>query len=270
MTPYLHIDNVSKSFATGKGSYTAVRDVNLTIAQGEFVAFIGHSGCGKSTVLNMVAGLGAPSSGAVRIEGRTITAPGWDRAMVFQNYSLLPWLTVFDNVFQAVDSVYEKVMTSAQKKEVAEEFIAMVGLATHRDKRPGQLSGGMKQRAAIARAFAIKPDVLLLDEPFGALDALTKGTLHDELLALWEASARDPYRNQRKQTILMVTHDIDEAIYLCDRIVVFSDGPAATVREAIEVPIPRPRDKRSMVHCSAYAEIKDRLIELLSHGSHAV
>lgn len=268
MTPFVHIDNVSKSFKTGKGYYTAVRDVNLTVPQGEFVAFIGHSGCGKSTVLNMIAGLASPTSGQVSVEGRTIKAPGWDRAMVFQNYSLLPWMSVFDNVYQAVDSVYEKNMTQAEKKTVADEFIAMVGLAPHRDKRPAQLSGGMKQRAAIARAFAIKPDVLLLDEPFGALDALTKGGLHDELLNLWESSAHEPKRGNRKQTIFMVTHDIDEAIYLCDRIVVFTDGPGATIGEVIEVPLPRPRDKRTMVHDPAYAEIKDHLIGLLATGSH--
>lgn len=263
MTPFVQIQNVRKTFKTAQGDYTAVRNINLTVSQGEFVAFIGHSGCGKSTVLNMIAGLYQPSEGTVKVEGREIKAPGSDRAMVFQNYSLLPWMSVSENVFQAVDSVYEKQMTREQKRAMSNKFIEMVGLGKHKDKLPGQLSGGMKQRAAIARAFATKPDVLLLDEPFGALDALTKGALHDELLEIWNQSAE----NGRKQTIFMVTHDIDEAIYLCDRIVVFTNGPGATIGEVIEVPIPRPRDKRMISQLSAYGEIKARLIDLLSVGS---
>jgi ABC-type nitrate/sulfonate/bicarbonate transport system substrate-binding protein len=183
--------------------------------------------------------------------------------MVFQNYALLPWLSVADNVFQAVDSVYERNMTTTEKRSLSNQFVDMVGLGKHRDKLPGQLSGGMKQRAAIARAFATKPEVLLLDEPFGALDALTKGALHDELLQIWNESAQ----GGRKQTIFMVTHDIDEAIYLCDRIVVFTNGPAATIGEVIEVPIPRPRDKRLLSSLTAYADIKARLIDLLTVGS---
>ena len=263
MNPFVQIKDVRKTFKTNKGDYTAVRDLNLDISQGEFVAFIGHSGCGKSTLLNMIAGLYTPTQGSVKVDGREIKAPGSDRAMVFQNYSLLPWLSVQENVFQAVDSVYEKNLTKADKQQLSAKFIEMVGLAKHKDKLPGQLSGGMKQRAAIARAFATKPEVLLLDEPFGALDALTKGALHDELLEIWNESAQ----GERKQTIFMVTHDIDEAIYLCDRIVVFTNGPAATIGEVIEVPIPRPRDKRSLSQLSIYGEIKARLIELLTVGS---
>ena len=263
MTPFVHIQNVHKQFQTGKGTYTALRDINLSVSQGEFVAFIGHSGCGKSTLLNIIAGLYPPSTGKVTVEGREVKGPGSDRAMVFQNYALLPWLSVSENVFQAVDSVYEKNMTGTEKRQLSNKFIDMVGLGKHRDKLPGQLSGGMKQRAAIARAFATKPDVLLLDEPFGALDALTKGALHDELLSIWNESAQ----NGRKQTIFMVTHDIDEAIYLCDRIVVFTNGPAATIGEVIEVPIPRPRDKRLISTLTAYGEIKSRLIDLLTVGS---
>ena len=263
MTPFVQIQNVHKQFHTGKGTYTALRDINLSVSQGEFVAFIGHSGCGKSTLLNIIAGLYPPSTGKVTVEGREIKGPGSDRAMVFQNYALLPWLSVSENVFQAVDSVYEKNMTGQEKRQLSNKFIDMVGLGKHRDKLPGQLSGGMKQRAAIARAFATKPEVLLLDEPFGALDALTKGALHDELLAIWNESAQ----GGRKQTIFMVTHDIDEAIYLCDRIVVFTNGPAATIGEVIEVPIPRPRDKRLISTLTAYGEIKSRLIDLLTVGS---
>ncbi len=268
MNPFVQIQNVGKTFKTGKGPYTAVRDINLSVAQGEFIAFIGHSGCGKSTVLNMIAGLYQPSEGKVLVEGREIKGPGSDRAMVFQNYALLPWLSVSENVFQAVDSVYEKTMRAEEKRALSLHFIDMVGLSKHRDKLPGQLSGGMKQRCAIARAFATKPDVLLLDEPFGALDALTKGALHDELLSIWNESAQGAgAKPGRKQTIFMVTHDIDEAIYLCDRIVVFTNGPGATIGEVIEVPIPRPRDKRLISTLSAYAEIKGRLIDLLTVGS---
>ena len=263
MTPFVHIHQVHKSFETNKGTYSALRDINLSVSQGEFVAFIGHSGCGKSTLLNIIAGLYPPSSGKVTVEGREIKGPGSDRAMVFQNYALLPWLSVSENVFQAVDSVHEKTLTKAQKRELSEHFIGMVGLAKHRDKLPGQLSGGMKQRAAIARAFATKPEILLLDEPFGALDALTKGALHDELLSLWNESAH----GGRKQTIFMVTHDIDEAIYLCDRVVVFTNGPDATIGEIIEVTIPRPRDKRLLSTLTAYGDIKGRLIDLLTVGS---
>ena len=263
MNSFVQISGVRKAFKTNKGEYVALQNINLDVEQGEFVAFIGHSGCGKSTLLNMIAGLYTATAGSVKVDGREIKAPGSDRAMVFQNYSLLPWLSVQENVFQAVDSVYEKNLTGVAKRELADKFIEMVGLGKHKSKLPGQLSGGMKQRAAIARAFATKPEVLLLDEPFGALDALTKGALHDELLDIWNESAQ----GGRKQTIFMVTHDIDEAIYLCDRIVVFTNGPAATIGEVIEVPIPRPRDKRSMSQLSIYGEIKSRLIELLTVGS---
>jgi nitrate/nitrite transport system ATP-binding protein len=263
MNPFVQIQGVKKSFDTNKGVYTALQNINLTVSQGEFIAFIGHSGCGKSTLLNMIAGLYQPTEGKVLVDGREIKGPGSDRAMVFQNYALLPWLSVSENVFQAVDSVYEKNMVKTEKRAISDKFIEMVGLGKHKDKLPGQLSGGMKQRAAIARAFATKPEVLLLDEPFGALDALTKGALHDELLAIWNESAQ----GGRKQTIFMVTHDIDEAIYLCDRVVVFTNGPGATIGEIIEVPIPRPRDKRTMSHLTSYGEIKSRLIDLLTVGS---
>ncbi len=263
MNPFVQIQGVKKSFQTNKGTYTAVQNINLTVSQGEFVSFIGHSGCGKSTLLNMIAGLYLPTEGKVIVDGREIKGPGSDRAMVFQNYALLPWLSVSENVFQAVDSVYEKNMVREEKRALADKFVEMVGLGKHRDKLPGQLSGGMKQRAAIARAFATKPEVLLLDEPFGALDALTKGALHDELLEIWNDSAK----NGGKQTIFMVTHDIDEAIYLSDRIVIFTNGPGATIGEVLEVPIPRPRDKRLISTLTSYGEIKSRLIDLLTVGS---
>ena len=254
--PYLDIDGVGKDFRIGREWVTAVRDVSLEVRKGEFVAFIGHSGCGKSTVLNMVAGVYPPTVGTIRVGDRPVTGPGPDRAMVFQSYSLLPWLSVEDNVFQAVDAVFDGDMTQKDKHARAERFLRMVNLWDHRRKRPSEISGGMRQRTAIARAFAVKPDVLLLDEPFGALDALTKGALHDELLALWRGDGR-------RQTILMVTHDIDEAIYLADRVMVMTDGPAATIREVIPIPLARPREKRSVMHDPRYLEIKEHLLSLL-------
>jgi nitrate ABC transporter ATP-binding subunit len=258
--PYLLIDAVRKDFTIGRETVTAVRDVTLEVRHGEFVAFIGHSGCGKSTVLNMVAGVYAPTTGSISVGGRRVAGPGPDRAMVFQSYSLLPWLTVEDNVFQAVDAVFDGQMTSRDKRARAERFLRMVNLWEHRRKRPAEISGGMRQRVAIARAFAVKPDVLLLDEPFGALDALTKGGLHDELLALWRSDGR-------RQTILMVTHDIDEAIYLADRVMVMTDGPEATIREVISIPLERPRDKRSLMHDPRYVDVKEHLLSLLQDES---
>lgn len=254
--PYLHIRGVRKDFTFGRGTVTAVRDVNLELSRGEFVACIGHSGCGKSTVLNMVAGIYPPSAGSISFTGREVIGPGPDRAMVFQSYSLLPWLDVEDNVFQAVDAVFESRMTPREKRTHTEHFLRMVNLWEHRRKHPSEISGGMRQRVAIARAFAVQPEMLLLDEPFGALDALTKSGLHDELLRLWR-------ENERNQTILLVTHDIDEAIYLADRVVVMTNGPEATIREVISISLERPRDKRQLMHDAAYIEIKDHLLSLL-------
>ena len=260
MSGYVDVAGIRKSFLIGRESVTAVRDVSLAIARGEFVAIIGHSGCGKSTVLNMIAGTYAPTSGSITVAGRPVTAPGPDRAMVFQSYSLLPWLTVEDNVFEAVDAVFGRRLTTRDKRAHTERFLRMVHLWDHRRKRPSEISGGMRQRVAIARAFAVQPDVLLLDEPFGALDALTKGTLHDELLGLWRAEGRE-------QTVLMVTHDIDEAIYLADRVVVMTDGPAATVREVVSIPLGRPREKRSVMHDPRYLDVKEHLLSLLQSTS---
>ena len=254
-TEYLRLRGVTISFDTPKGKFTAVTNINLTVARGEIASIIGHSGCGKSTILNAIGGLVTPSCGEIVMGGVTIDEPGPDRGIVFQHYSLLPWLTVYQNIFEAVDSV-RKDKTKKEKAELVESFLRKVRLWDHRDKRPAQISGGMKQRVAVARAFAIHPEVLLLDEPFGALDALTKASLHEELVELLQM-------DNQTDTVVIVTHDIEEAIFLSDKIVVMTNGPEATVGEIITVPIPRPRDKREILHLKEYVEVHDRLLYLL-------
>lgn len=252
----IEIKDVTVSFKSkGKGTFTAVKDIDLTIGKGEIVSIIGHSGCGKSTLMNTISGMVSPSSGEVIANGNIVKGPGPDRGIVFQNYSLLPWLTVYKNVFEAVDSVLPH-LSKAEKVELVEKNLEMVNLLPHRDKLPSQLSGGMKQRVAIARAFAINPSILLLDEPFGALDALTKGSMHIELLKLWNL-------DNRNKTIVMVTHDIEEAIFLSDRVVVMNNGPAATIKEIVDIPLDRPRNKKDIIHLPEYQEVHDRLLNLL-------
>ncbi|MBI2766157.1 MAG: ABC transporter ATP-binding protein [Chloroflexi bacterium] len=253
--PYLELRGVGQSF----GKYTAVAGIDLSVTRGEFVTLIGHSGCGKSTLLNLIAGLGKPTAGSIELDGKPISGPGADRGMVFQNHSLLPWLSVYANVYEAVDAVFpgRRPQEKQVKRDRVERLLRVVGLWEHRDKRPGELSGGMRQRTAVARAFAIVPRVLLLDEPFGALDALTRTSLQDELINLWSF-------DQATETVLMVTHDIDEAIYLSDRIVVMTNGPRATVREVVQVPLARPRERHAMLHTAAYADLKEHLLELLA------
>jgi nitrate/nitrite transport system ATP-binding protein len=252
----ISVKNVTISFkTTGKNFFTAVKDINLNIKKGEIVSIIGHSGCGKSTLMNSISGMVKPTSGQVTVNGNIVTGPGPDRGIVFQNYSLLPWMSVYKNVYEAVDSVL-KHKSSAEKKQIVAYNLKMVNLLQHKDKLPSQLSGGMKQRTAIARAFAINPTVLLLDEPFGALDALTKGSMHVELLKIWNL-------NKRQQTIVMVTHDIEEAIFLSDRVVVMNDGPNATIREIVDINIARPRNKKDIVHLPAYMAVHDKLLGLL-------
>jgi len=246
---YLEVFNVSMQF----GDYVALKDINLLIERGEFVSLIGHSGCGKSTLLNLVAGLGRATQGGISLDNREIRSPGSDRAMVFQNYSLLPWMNVYQNVYIAVDAILTG--PAEEKKETTKKYLKMVGLWEHREKRPAEISGGMKQRVAIARAFAVHPKVLLLDEPFGALDPLKKSIMQDELTTIWEKD---------KKTVLMVTHDIDEAIYLSDRIVVMTNGPAAGIGEIIDVKIDRPRSRKDIMRTAAYTEVKERLLYLLS------
>ena len=251
----ISIQNIEISFNTPRGKFTAVKDINLDIAQGEIVSIIGHSGCGKSTILNAISGMLFPTKGKVLLNNSEVKGPGPDRGIVFQNYSLLPWLTVQENVYQAVDAALVS-KTSSEKHELVAKYLRMVNLWEHREKYPKQISGGMKQRTAIARAFAIDPSVLLLDEPFGALDALTKGSLHIELLKMWNLT-------HRSKTIIMVTHDIEEAIFLSDRIVVMNNGPAATIREIEEVNLPRPRNKKEIVNLEEYKVIRERLLNLL-------
>jgi nitrate/nitrite transport system ATP-binding protein len=251
----IDINNVTVSFKTPKGTYTAVKEISLTVQKGEIVSLIGHSGCGKSTLMGTISGMVKPTNGTVTANGKSVSGPGPDRGIVFQNYSLLPWLSVYRNIYEAVDSAL-KDMSKSEKRELVQRNLKMVHLWDHKDKLPGQLSGGMKQRVAIARAFAINPSILLLDEPFGALDALTKSNMHVELLKLWNL-------DNREKTIVMVTHDIEEAIFLSDRVVVMNNGPAATIKEIVQVPLERPRNKKDIVHDPVYMSIHDKLLNLL-------
>ena len=249
------VNNVTVSFKTPKGTYTAVKEISLTVQKGEIISLIGHSGCGKSTLMGTISGMVKPTTGEVIANGKKVEGPGPDRGIVFQNYSLLPWLTVYRNIYEAVDSAL-KNLSKGEKKELVEQTLKTVHLWDHKDKLPGHLSGGMKQRVAIARAFAINPTILLLDEPFGALDALTKSNMHVELLKLWNL-------DNREKTIVMVTHDIEEAIFLSDRVVVMNNGPEATIKEIVSVPLERPRNKKAIVHDPIYMETHDKLLNLL-------
>jgi bicarbonate transport system ATP-binding protein len=252
-TPFLAINQVSKVYPTPQGSYTVLKDVNLTIQEREFICVIGHSGCGKSTLLNMVSGFSQPTTGSVLLQGKPITQPGPDRMVVFQNYSLLPWLTAFENVYLGVDSVYTDKPES-QKRAIVRDHLAMVGLSDSADKKPPQLSGGMKQRVAIARALATRPQVLILDEPFGALDAITKEELQEELLKIW---------NEHQCTVLMITHDIDEALFLADRLVMMTNGPEANIGEVLTIPFPRPRDRERIMEDPEYYNLRNYALDFL-------
>ncbi|NJO39370.1 MAG: ATP-binding cassette domain-containing protein [Cyanobacteria bacterium CRU_2_1] len=252
---FLSLTDVSKVYPTPKGDYVVLRDINLTIASGEFICLIGHSGCGKTTLLNMVSGFAQPTDGNVKLRGKSITEPGPDRMVVFQNYALLPWLTAFENVYMAVDAVHPG-KPEAQKRAIVREHLALVGLADAMEKKPPQLSGGMKQRVAIARALAIRPEVLILDEPFGALDAITKEELQEELLKIW---------NDHRCTVLMITHDIDEALFLADRLVMMTNGPAATIGEVMEIPFPRPRDRTQIMEDPEYYNLRNYALDFLYH-----
>jgi nitrate ABC transporter ATP-binding subunit len=255
--PFLIIDRVSKTYPTPKGPYTVLEGVDLTIFESEFVCLIGHSGCGKSTLLDMVSGFRKPSTGEVRLQGKQIARPGPDRMVVFQNYALLPWKTAFENVYLGVNAVYPD-KSKKQKTEIVRSHLAMVGLEEAANKRPGQLSGGMKQRVSIARALSIRPQVLILDEPFGALDAITKEELQEELLKIWE---------EHKITVLMITHDIDEALFLADRVVMMTNGPAAKIGEIMNVPFSRPRDRAQLLEDPNYYTLRNHALDFLFNRS---
>jgi bicarbonate transport system ATP-binding protein len=252
-TDFLVLDQASKVYPTATGEYIVLENVNLTIQQGEFICIIGHSGCGKSTLLNMVSGFSQPSSGTVMLNGKPIGKPGPDRMVVFQGYALLPWLSVYDNVFLAVNAVNPD-MAKNEKDDIVRAHLAMVGLTEAADKLPGQISGGMKQRVAIARALSIRPEVLILDEPFGALDAITKEELQEELLKIW---------GQNRCTVLMITHDIDEALFLADKLVMMTNGPAANIGEVLTIPFSRPRDRSRMMEMPEYYQVRNYALDFL-------
>ncbi len=252
--PFLHIDGVSKSFTRGSSLSEVLTDIDLKIGQGEYVAIIGHSGCGKSTLLNIVAGLLDITSGAVLLENKEVNTPGPDRAVVFQNHSLLPWLTVYDNVRLAVDKVFSGIKSRPERDAWTMHNLELVQMAHAKDKRPMEISGGMKQRVGIARALAIQPKVLLLDEPFGALDALTRAHLQDSVMAIHQ---------QLRNTVLMITHDVDEAVLLSDRIVMMTNGPAATIGEVLDVKLPRPRKRLDLVDNADYIHARAAVLEFL-------
>jgi nitrate/nitrite transport system ATP-binding protein len=251
---YIQIQSVEQTFKTNKGLFPALRDIHLDIAKGEFVALIGHSGCGKSTLLNLIAGLTTPTAGVLLCANREIAGPGPERAVVFQNHSLLPWLTCFDNVHLGIERVFGATETKAQLRARTDAALAMVGLSHAAQKRPGEISGGMKQRVGIARALAMEPKVLLMDEPFGALDALTRAKLQDELL---EIVART------QSTVVMVTHDVDEAVLLSDKIVMMTNGPAATIGEVLSVDLPRPRQRVELAESADYQRYRKAVIDFL-------
>ncbi|MBD2005341.1 MULTISPECIES: ABC transporter ATP-binding protein [Cyanophyceae] len=253
-TGFLEIENIVKSYPTADGGEFVVLDgVNLSIKEDEYISVIGHSGCGKSTLLKMVAGLEKATSGSVRLEGKEIRKPGAERMMVFQHYSLLPWLTVKENIRLAVDEVLKKA-TRAEKISIVNEHLAMVNLNTAADKYPDEISGGMKQRVGIARALAIRPKMLLMDEPFGALDALTRGKLQRQVLDIWE---------KQRQAVMMITHDVDEALYMSDRIVLMTNGPHAKIGEILEVPFPHPRDRQQIRESKEYYELRNHALNFL-------
>ena len=254
----VQIESVGQSFDTKKGPFVALRDVNLEVREGECISLIGHSGCGKSTLLNLLAGLTLPSSGVMLCDGREIAGPGPERAVVFQNHSLLPWLTCFDNVFLAVERVFGGKEKKAELKERTRAALALVGLTHAEQKFPHEISGGMKQRVGIARALSMKPKVLLLDEPFGALDALTRAHLQDEVMKI---------QKELGNTMMMITHDVDEAVLLSDRIVMMTNGPSATIGEILDVKLPRPRDRIALADDPEYNHYRRAVLSFL-HERH--
>ena len=252
---FLEIDHVSKQFPApdGRGTLSVFRDVAFGLDQGEFLTMVGHSGCGKSTLLNIIAGLESPSEGGVVLEGREVRAPGIDRMVVFQNFALMPWLTVFENVRVAVRAAHP-AWSAGEVTAWVQKYVDMVGLTGAEKKRPAALSGGMRQRVGLARAFSTEPKVLLLDEPFAQIDALTRGVIQDELVRMWTAS---------RNTVFMVTHDVDEAILLSDRIALMTAGPNARLAEIVEVKIPRPRTRAELIDDPEYLRLRTHILHFL-------
>jgi nitrate/nitrite transport system ATP-binding protein len=249
----LELKNVAKGFGAPGQRAEVLEDINLEVEDGEFVAIVGYSGAGKSTLISLMAGLTKPDAGVVQLRGRAVVGPGPDRGVVFQNYSLLPWMTVFENIFLAVDAVFPQ-WPFARKRSHVEKHIALVNLTAAHDRRPSQLSGGMRQRVAVARALAMDPEVLLMDEPLGALDALTRATLQTEIERIWE---------QSRKTVVLITNDVDEGLLLADRIIPLSAGPRATLGPSIRVDIPRPRDRKALNHEACFRRARNHLIEYL-------
>jgi len=261
MISYLQIDHLDKTFVRGNRETKVLKDVSLTVEKGQFVSIIGHSGCGKTTLLNIVAGLTQATLGGVLLEGREVNEPGPDRAVVFQNHSLLPWLTVYDNVRLAVDKVFGASKSRAERHAWTLHNLDLVQMSHAKDKRPAEISGGMKQRVGLARALAMEPKVLLLDEPFGALDALTRAHLQDSVMALHQKLGN---------TVLMITHDVDEAVLLSDRIVMMTNGPAAQIGEILDVALARPRKRLEVAANATYLKCRQRVLEFLYERHHFV
>jgi nitrate/nitrite transport system ATP-binding protein len=254
MADYLKLDHIDKSFVRGSATTEVLRDINLVIQNGEFVSIIGHSGCGKSTLLNLIAGLSQVTTGAVLLEDREVNSPGPERAVVFQNHSLLPWLTVYENVSLAVNKVFSGKKTRAERHEWIMHNLELVQMAHAKDKRPSEISGGMKQRVGIARGLSMQPKILLLDEPFGALDALTRAHLQDSVMQI---------HAQLGNTMIMITHDVDEAVLLSDRIVMMTNGPAATIGEVLPVRLARPRKRLELVADRSYIAAREAVLKFL-------
>lgn len=263
MSKYLYVDHVGRSYpsldagAPKNASITVFQDVAFELRKGEFMSMIGHSGCGKSTLLNILAGFDEPSTGGVFLEGRQITGPGLDRMVVFQNFALMPWLSAFDNVRLAVKQARPD-WSKQQIDDWTQKYLDLMNLSSAGRKRPAFLSGGMRQRVGLARAFAVNPKLLLLDEPFAQIDALTRGSIQDELMRMWQTTG---------STVFMVTHDVDEAILLSDRIALMSNGPNARLAEIIEVDIPRPRTRASLIDDPRYLKLRNRILQFLVSGA---
>ena len=252
--PFLQLQSIQKTFRRGGSETEVLRDISLDIEQGEFVSIIGHSGCGKSTLLNLIAGLTTVTSGAVLLENQEVNEPGPERAVVFQNHSLLPWLTVYDNVRIAVDKVFGRAKTRAERHDWTLHNLDLVQMGHAKDKRPSEISGGMKQRVGIARALAMEPKVLLMDEPFGALDALTRAHLQESVMQI---------HARLGNTAIMITHDVDEAVLLSDRIVMMTNGPSARIGEVLEVGLSRPRNRLDLVSDAQYIHAREAVLKFL-------